>query len=99
MKFKTAIDITVELTSARRRHIIETHPVMEAYLSKLREVLAKPEDVRRSSRADDVLLFYRFFDNIENGKYIAVVVNVLENSVKTSYLTHRIKEGRIYEKE
>ena len=36
---------------------------------------------------------------IENGKYIVAVVDKLAKKVITAYLTHRIKTGRIYEKD
>ena len=97
MKFKTILGNTVVLTSERRQHIIETHPIMEDYLTSLKKILAKPDKIRYSSRDDRVLLFYRFFDNIGNGKYLVVVVNIAEEAIKTAYLTHRIKTGRKYE--
>lgn len=70
---------------------------MEDYLDLLKEVLETPQEIRFSSRSDEVLLFYRFFDNIEGGKYVTVVVNKTDKSVLTTYLTHRIKTGRKYE--
>ena len=72
---------------------------MEGYLDNLKQVLEKPKEVRFSNYSDDVLLFYHYFAKIEGGKYIAVVVNKTEKSVTTTYLTHRIKSGRKYEKE
>lgn len=70
---------------------------MEPYIENLKEVLAVPEEVRYSSRSEEVLLFYHYFDKIEDGKYIVVVVNKPEKSVTTMYLSHRIKSGRKYE--
>lgn len=72
---------------------------MEDYLSKLKQVLEKPNEIRFSSRSDNVLLFYHYFDKIEEGKYIVCVVNKIEKQVKTAYLSHRIKIGRKYEEE
>ena len=72
---------------------------MENYLSNLKEVLEKPEDIRFSSRSDEVLLFYHYFAKIEGGKYIVIVVNQEEKEVKTAYLSHRIKIGRKYEED
>ncbi len=71
---------------------------MALYLSKLKQILIDPEEIRQSSHRQDVLLFYRYFDRIESGKYIVVVVDLAENIVLTSYLTHRIKIGEKYEK-
>lgn len=96
MKYKTIIGI-VNLTSDRRKHIITRHPIMENYLKNLRSVLEYPKEIHYSGRTNEVLLFYRHFDNIESGKYIVVVVNKIEKQVKTSYLSNRIKFGRKYE--
>ena len=98
MKFKTSIG-TVELTPERKSHIIQHHPIMEDYLKNAKEVLEKPKEIRYSSRSDNTLLFYRYFDKIEEGKYIVVVVNRTEKTVTTAYLSHRIKSGRKYVKE
>ena len=72
---------------------------MEDYLPNIKVVLENPEQIRFSNRSDVILLFYRYFDNIENGKYLVVVVNQTDNEIKTSYLSHRIKIGRKYDKE
>lgn len=95
MKFKTIIG-TVTLTPERRVHIIEHHPIMEDYLVNLKDVLEKPREVRYSSRSGNILLFYRYFAKIEGGKYIVAVVHKTDREVKTAYLSHRIKIGRIY---
>ena len=84
MKFKTKIGI-ITLTTERKTHIILHHPIIEDYLVNLKEVLEKPKEVRYSSRNDNVLLFYRYFAKIENGKYIVAVVNKTEKTVKTAY--------------
>lgn len=70
---------------------------MEDYLKYLKEALETPGDIRYSSHSQDVLLFYRFFDTIENGKYISVVVRKTDGSILTAYLTNRIKGGKRYE--
>lgn len=98
MKFKTKIG-TVTLTLDRKAHIIQHHPIMEDHLKHLKQVLEKPKEIRYSSRNDEVLLFYRYFAKIEDGKYIVAVVHKTEREVKTAYLSHRIKIGRKYDQE
>lgn len=95
MKFKTIIG-NVTLISERKSHIILHHPIMENFLVSLKEILENPEEIRYSNYSDEVLLFYRFFDKIEGGKYIVAVINQTDKEVKTAYLTHRIKIGRKY---
>lgn len=88
----------VELNKQRRIHIIQRHPIMEDYLKHLRIVLEQPKEIRTSNKSEDVLLFYGYFDNIEDGKYVVAVVNKSMKEVLTAYLSHRIKIGRNYEK-
>lgn len=95
MTFKTIVG-TIKLTAERKTHIIKNHPIMEVYLTNLKEVLENPDDIRYSHYNLNVLLFYRYFDTIENGKYIVAVVDKIEGLVRTAYLTHRIKAGEKY---
>lgn len=97
MTFKTIVGV-IKLTTERKVHIIKNHPIMEDYLGNLREVLENPNDVRYSNYNQNVLLFYRYFDNIEDGKYIVAVVDNIAKEILTAYLTHRIKAGEKYEK-
>lgn len=96
MIFKTGIG-KVNLTAKSKAHIIQTHPIMKIYLKNLKDILEQPDDTRYSNYNLNVLLFYRYFDNIENGKYITVVVNKTKQQVVTAYLTSRIKTGEKYE--
>ncbi|MBI3103339.1 hypothetical protein HYZ05_00195 [Candidatus Daviesbacteria bacterium] len=98
MIFKTILG-KIKLTQARKKHIIKNHPIMETYLVNLKEVLENPANVRYSNYNQNILLFYRFFDKIENGKYIVAVVDKVAKQVITAYLTHKIKTGEKYEKE
>lgn len=54
----------VTLTAKRKAHIIKHQPA----------------EIRFSSSSDEVLLFYRYFDNIEGGKYVVAVVNQYEET-------------------
>jgi hypothetical protein len=48
----------VELTDARSQHIIDTHPgTLPDYLDEMTATLANPDEVRRSSRDPQALLF------------------------------------------
>ncbi len=96
--FNSKIRKKVELNEKALTHIKEHHPIMEQYLGYLKEILLNPDEVRYSVRSQRVLLFYRYFANIEGGKYIVVVVRVnKKNHVLTTYLTDKIKSGGKYE--
>ncbi len=88
----------VELTDEREEHITATHPdLLPDYLPQLRETLADPDQVRRSTRMENALLIARQFDDVKSGKYIVVVV-VTEQSPKrnwmiTAYLARKLTGG------
>lgn len=84
MTFRTIVG-AIKLTPERKTHIVKNHPIMEDYLENLRAVLENPDDIRYSSYNQNVLLFYRYFDNIEGGKYIVAVVDNIEKEVLTGY--------------
>jgi len=99
MYFESKISRIIELTPERRNHIIEYHPDIAAYLSKIGETLKSPSQIRRSRHDAEVMLFYKHFTDIKKGKYLVVVVKINErNFVLTCYLTDKIITGeKFYE--
>lgn len=88
----------VELTDEREEHITATHPdLLPDYLPQVKETLADPDQVRRSTRMENALLIARKFDDVKGGKHIVVVV-VTEQSPKrnwmiTAYLARKLTGG------
>ncbi len=100
MKYKTTIGVSVELTSERRKHILSKHPELLGHVSKIKKVLSNPDEIRVSKLDNQVLLFYKYFDKILEGKHIVVTIKTNERSfVLTVYITDKIKAGEKYEKE
>ena len=94
MWYLSSIGKTFELTKERLSHIFEFHPDLKPFFDKLQETLIEPDEIRISNYDRDVLLFYKFYDNILNGKYFAVVVKINErNFILTAYLTDLIMTG------
>ena len=66
----------------------------------MKETLADPDQVRRSIRMSAARIFYRWFDDIRQGKYVVVVV-VSEAApteryrIITAYVTRRLINGEI----
>ena len=90
----------IELTQERNSHILTAHPEIKPNMQKLSEVLSVPDEVRRSRLDKNVLLFYKFFANIKDGKYISVAVKINHrNFILTAYITDRIRIGEKYETE
>ena len=100
MKYDCKINNTIELSEERRKHILEFHPDLKPYFSKIAEVLHNPDQIRKSKQDENVLLFYKFFSDVKDGKYITVVAKFNKtNFILTSYITDKIKTGdKIYEK-
>ena len=50
--------------------------------------------MKESSRDVEVLLYYRFYDDISNGKYMLVVAKKgFRSFILTCYITDMIKKG------
>jgi hypothetical protein len=65
----------VELSKEREKHIAERHPdLLPAHRKCIAETLFNPDQIRRSARFGNALLFYRWFEKGRGGKYVAVVV-------------------------
>jgi hypothetical protein len=89
--------LAVRLTDERLAHVLD-HPEMVSMEGTIAETLEDPESVVRSVSDEQAHLYYRFYqDTAVGGKYVCVVVKVLEEDafVITAYLTDRIKRGEI----
>jgi len=63
----------IELTEERWEHITKEHPEVKPYKERIMEVLSMPDYVKISIRDETVMLYYKFYDDIFNGKYVLVV--------------------------
>ena len=97
-EFPSVLGPPVELTPERCAHIVSRHPVVAPFLDRVRDVLARPDQIRRSGYAPDVFLFSRFFPDVLGGKHLVVVVRTDGRwFVLTVYLTRRLAGGERYE--
>jgi len=91
----------VELSDERRKHIQKNHPdLLPKYEDRIQAILSNPDQVRVSERSKNAHLFSKWFDNIQGGKYIVVVVvsdawPVNRHWIVTSYMTGRLSGGEI----
>ena len=84
------------LDGDRREHILAEHPEVRPYLKRLAEVFRFPEWVKRSRRNSQVHLYYRFYPDILNGKYLLGIAMIAPRSlVLTCYITDSIKQGEL----
>lgn len=91
----------VELSDEREAHIAQNHPdLLPEYLPQLQQTLMDPDEVRRSIRMSGARMFYRWFDDVRHGKYVAVVVvseaaPAERNWIITAYVTRRLINGEM----
>ena len=89
----------VDLTEERAKHITENHPdFLPEHLDKVSLVLSDPDLIRRSKRFQNARLFTRWFEDVQGGKFIIVIV-VSDSSPSmrhwmiTGYVARKITEG------
>jgi len=95
MEFIDSFDRRIELSDERWNHIIETHPEIKEFIKELEGALIDPELIKRRVYNENVVLFYRHYKHIYEGKYMCVVVRLDEKSIVTAYITDRIKSGDV----
>ena len=94
ISFPSAIGKTVDLTDKRQGYILRYHPYVGPFFERIGEVRAHPDELRRSRQDSVALLFYKFYPDILEGKYMVVVVKENERSfILTVYLTKSIRTG------
>jgi len=98
--FKDKNNRIFTLTLERWEHIIERHPEMKEHLLNLGKVLRSPDIVCRSKSVYTTLLYYKKFKRLLLKKidfsnvYIAVLVDISNNQIKTAYPTRKLAKGR-----
>lgn len=92
--FEDVFGHNLSLDDRHRRHIITQHPEIRPYLNRLAEVFRSPEWVKRSRYDMSVLLYYRFYEDIFDGKYLLAVGRIRPKPmVLTCYITDILKQG------
>jgi len=100
LTFSEYLGADVELSDEREAHISARHPdLLPRYRAQVLEAIGDPDEVRRSSRADNARLFCRWFDDVRGGKYVVVVIVSRKSPVRhwviTSYMTMKLAEGEV----
>lgn len=86
----------VVLIDEVRAETFNKHPEARDFVSYIEITLQDPQEVRRSSRDARIVLYYRYEENVLNGKWIVVVVKRIDrNFVSTFYATNKIKIGEL----
>ncbi len=91
-------DDDVVLSAERIVHIQEQHPdLLPQYRNFIDEVINNPDSIRRSQRMPNGYLFTKWCDDVQNGKYVIVVViaEALRKWVITSYISRKFPKGDI----
>lgn len=76
--------------------VFNKHPETQQFADRVARTLRDPDIVKQSKTSKKVKLFYRFFNDILQGKYFVVVVKQVEQYyISTFYITDKVKEGEI----
>jgi hypothetical protein len=90
----------VELTEERERHIAQRHPdLLPEHRQRVAEVLADPDQIRRSVRFGRARLFSRWYTDLQRGRHVVVVVSEPEprkrHWIIRAYITVKLVEGEV----
>lgn len=86
----------VVLTESVQAVILAKHPEVSEFIGLVGSVLQSPDEVRRSVSDARVVLYYRYAEEVLDGKWIVVVIKRADrNFVSTIYATDRIKAGDV----
>ncbi len=89
----TPLTFSVEVTQERWNLIVSVkHPVMNGHEDEVRTALERPDEIRRSRRDAEVLLFYRLE---RPGRWTCAVTRRTTTGalLVTAYPTDAVKEG------
>ncbi len=97
MMFRDMFGRKIELSQECWRHVSETHPEVRTRIDLIKKTLTMPDIVKRSVHAPNVPLFYKYYEYLYNGKYIYVVIKILDEGrfISTAYITSKIKRGEV----
>ena len=90
----------VEMTRERERHIAERHPeLLPEHRARIAETLAKPDQIRASTRFGNAKLFSRWYADLRKGKHVIVIV-VSETAPRrhwiiTAYISGKLTGGKV----
>jgi hypothetical protein len=87
----TPLGFTVRTSAAYWQKIILKHPDLAGQLESVKQALAAPDEIRRSSRDENVLLFYVAGQR----RWVVAVARQANRAgfLVTAYQTDAIKEG------
>lgn len=90
----TPLNFTVRTSEDYWQKLLMKHPDLEDLLNLVKETLTNPEQIRRSSRDQQILLFYL---TIKQKRWVVAVAKRLngEGFLITAYQTDAIKEGEL----
>ena len=95
------LNAAVELTEERKRHIVAHHPeLLPEHRNRIGQTLADPDEVRADSDYPHTRLFFRWYDDLRNGKYVVVAVVSgpppdKRNWIVTAFLVGRPPKGEL----
>jgi hypothetical protein len=95
-KFKDVFGDDVFLDDEVKKIILAKHPEVSKFIKRISLVLNDPETIKSSTVSKRAKLYYRYFEDIYEGKFLVVVVKEVDQKfISTFYVTDKIKEGEI----
>ena len=86
----------IYLTDEVYQVVLSKHPEAGLFAKRISDTLSSPDIVKKSQLDVRVNLYYKFYSDILNGKFVVIVVKHADSFfVSTFYTTDKIKQGEI----
>jgi len=87
---------TIFLSEQVYQVALTKHPEAKLFFDFVAETLVQPDIVKKSQKDTRTSLYYRYFSQVLNGKFVVIVVKFAEQYfVSTFYATDKIKQGEV----
>lgn len=86
----------IRFTEERWNYIVSRRPIMSKFKKQFIDTIMEPEFIKKSVYDPEVVLYYKHFKDILDGKYMVAVIKInIDKFVLTGYISDRIKKGEV----
>jgi len=83
----------IRLTKERWNHIIDRHPEVKPYLSKIKITIQEPEIIIENPYNKNEKYYHKYFKGLKN--FLIVILETNKKFIITAFIARKRKKGKI----